>query len=218
MPSRGNSKTSNAETEQLAVQQTQTDTWWKRTLLRNPDCPCKCLPLCFISSLIPLLHFPVLKHSNPIIFPASVLSSEQAGHGEQSTHPDWHNSSLFSPAPQLETYFWMSQAHTHCFQTYTHPSDPRDPVLPPEHPKHNLKSLTLIHTGWQIGFWRRRVVKSRIDVGWKKDNNAQACLLFSLKSERTANQLHISVEPDHGPIPAARRKEDWNKTCTQYPL
>lgn len=38
------------------------------------------------------------------------------------------------------------------------------------------------------------------------EDYTQACLLLSLKSERTTNQLHISLEPDHDPNPVARKR------------
>lgn len=38
-------------------------------------------------------------------------NSDQAEHAEQSTHLDWHNSSLSLPTPPLENLFRMSQPH-----------------------------------------------------------------------------------------------------------
>lgn len=48
--------------------------------------------------------------------------------------------------------------------------------------------------------------------GEKKKQHTQACLLFLVKTERTANQLHISMEPDHDSNPTALGKKEWNKT------
>lgn len=149
------------------------------------------------------LAFSSLKNSNPIIFPARMLSTKQAGHTEQSTHPDWHKSSLYSPAPPLETYFRMSQAHTHCFQTNTHLKWPRIQVSFAT--QGTISSLSHLFT-----------LADKLGSGGR--DNTRVCLLFSLKSERTANQLHISLEPDHNSNPAAPGKKEWNKTWTQYPL
>lgn len=136
----------------------------------------KCLSLCFISSLILLLHFPVLENSNPSIFPAYVLSVGQAEHAEQSTHPDWHNSSLYSPCPAVGNLFQNESSTYTLFLKPTPTSSDLGPVLLL---RHNYKSVTLTHTGWQIGF--SSVVKSKIDGGWKKTQHTQAWFLFLLK-------------------------------------
>lgn len=51
------------------------------------------------------------------------------------------------------------------------------------------------------------MVKFRIDEAGKKDSNTQARLLFSLKSETTTNQLHISLGPDHDSDSTALEKD-----------
>lgn len=57
------------------------------------------------------------------------------------------------------------------------------------------------------------MVKSRIDGGWKK-RQQHTSLLFSLKSEKTANQLHISLEPDHDPNPTGPERNGTRHTHT----
>ena len=73
---------------------------------------------------------------------------------------------LCSPRPHRwkPTSLWVRHIHTVFKPTPT--SNDLCPLLPPEAPYH--KSLTLTRPGWQIGFWRRTTVKSRIDGGWKK--------------------------------------------------
>lgn len=149
------------------------------------------------------------KKFQPIIFSASALCAEQAGHAEQSTHPDWHNSSLYSPPPHhppippLETDFRMSQAHTYTafkptpwssFATQT-----------PE-----TQSHTYSHVDWQTGFWRRRVVKSRIDGGrQKRQQHTSLSFIFSekWKNRKSTPRSQITTQ-----TLLLLWRNEWNKT------
>lgn len=80
-------------------------------------------------------------------------------------------------SPPLHTGNLSQNVYTVCKAAPTQ-SDPT-PDLPSKHPWLNFMSLTIIHAGWQIGFWRRRAVESRIDEGFFFKS-----LLFSLKLKK----------------------------------
>lgn len=125
---------------------------------------------------------------------------------------------LCSPPPHRWKPSSQWVRHIHTVFKLTPTSTDLCPVLPPEHQRHNLKSLTLIHPGWQIGFWRRRTVKSRIDGGWKKDDNTQACLLLS--QEKWKNHKSTSHLPGarSRPKPRHYRKEGMEQETHRVPL
>lgn len=127
----------------------------------------------------------------------------QAECSEQSTHPEWYNSSLCSPPGQpLEAYFRMNPADTHLFFKPTPTSSDPGPVWFTL--RHNCESVCLLlllfffvvdfffsflSTKWRIGFSSAVLAKA------DRKKRHKSLFYFCWEVEEPHTRLHV-VRPE----------------------